>query len=116
MRKQNSGKSCQRFISRKHHSCACAFPLCICVLSRFSCVQFFVTPWTVAHQAPFSMGFSRQEYGSGLPCPPPGDLSDPGIEPESFMLPALPGGCFTPAPPGKPPFFSISPDTLSYLS
>ena len=50
-----------------------------CLLSRFSYV-LFVTPWTVAHQAPQSMGFSRQEYWSGLPCPPPEDLPDPGIE------------------------------------
>ena len=48
-----------------------------------SCVRLFVTPWTVARQAPLSMGFSRQEHWSGLPCPPPGDLPDPGIEPES---------------------------------
>ena len=47
----------------------------------FSCIQLFVTPWTVAYQAPSSMGFSRQEYWSGLPFPSPGDLSDPGIEP-----------------------------------
>ena len=47
------------------------------VLSR---VQLFVTPWTIAHQAPLSMGFSRQEYWSGLPCPPPGDLPNPGIK------------------------------------
>ena len=45
-----------------------------CVLSRFSHVWLFVTPWTIAHQAALSMGFSRQEYGSGLPCHPPGDL------------------------------------------
>ena len=116
MRKQNSGKSCQRFVSSKCQSCAYPFRLCICVLSRFSHVRFFATPWTVVHQSPLSMGFSGQEYGSGLPCPPPGDLSDQGIEPESFMFPVLPGGCFTPAPPRKPPFFSISPDTLSCLS
>ena len=54
-----------------------------------SCVQFFVTPWTVACQAPLSMGFSRQEYWSGLPCLPPGDLPNPGIKPESLMSPAL---------------------------
>ena len=53
------------------------------------------TPWTVAHQTPLSMGFSRQEYWSGLPCPPPGALPDPGIEPTSLMSPALPGGFFT---------------------
>ena len=51
-----------------------------CVLSCFSPVQLFATLWTVACQAPLFMGFSRQEYWSGLPCPPPGDLSDPGIE------------------------------------
>ena len=52
----------------------------------------FVTPWTAARQAPLSMGFSRQEYSSGLPFPPPGDLPDPGIEPQS---PALAGSFFT---------------------
>ena len=49
------------------------------MLSRFSHVQLFETPWTVAHQAPSSMGFSWQEYWNGLPCPPPGGLSDPRI-------------------------------------
>ena len=53
------------------------------------------TLWTVARQAPLSMGFSRQEYWSGLPFPPPGDLPDPGIKPESLMSPALAGGFFT---------------------
>ena len=53
------------------------------VLSCFSCVRFFATLWTVAHPAPLSMGFSREEYWSGLPCPPPGDLPDPGIKPAS---------------------------------
>ena len=48
----------------------------------------FVTPWTIAHQASLFMGFSRQEYWSGLPCPPPVDLPDPGIEPGSLMSPA----------------------------
>ena len=59
-----------------------------CTLSSFSCVWLFVTQWTVAHQAPLSMGFSRQEYWSGLPFPPPGDLPTPGIEP---MLLTSPG-------------------------
>ena len=49
-------------------------------------VQLFVTPWTVAHQAPPSMGFSRQGYWSGMPFPSPGDLPDPGIEPRSPAL------------------------------
>ena len=65
------------------------------MLSRFSCVQLFVTLWTVVHQAPLSMGFSRQEYWSGFPCSPPGDLPNPGIEPESPTSPALAGGFFT---------------------
>ena len=55
--------------------------LLLLLLSRFTRVQLFVTPWTIAHQAPLSTGFSRQEYWSGLPCPPPGDLPDSGIEP-----------------------------------
>ena len=66
-----------------------------CMLSHFSCVQVFATLWTVAHQASLSMGFSRQEYWSGLPFPPPGDLPNPGIEPASLMSPALAGRFFT---------------------
>ena len=57
-------------------------------VSGFSCVQLFVTPWTVARQAPLSTGFSRQEYWSGWPCPPPGGLPDPGMEPGSPALQA----------------------------
>ena len=59
----------------------------------------FATPWTVALQAPLSMGFPRQEYWNGLPFPSPGDLPDSEIEP---MSPALAGGFFTAEPPGKP--------------
>ena len=62
-------------------------------------VQLFVTPWTVACQAPLSMEFFRQEYWSGLPCTSPGDLPNPGIKPTS---PALAGEFFTTVPPGKP--------------
>ena len=66
-----------------------------CALSRLSHVRLFVTPWTVTpwtlgphgRQAPLSMGFSRQEYWSGLPCPPPGDFPDLGIEIASLMSP-----------------------------
>ena len=65
------------------------------MLSRYSRVCLFATPWTLARQAPLLMGFSRQEYWSGLPCPPPGDLPDPGIEPASLTSPALAGGFFT---------------------
>ena len=49
----------------------------------------FATPWTVAHQAPLSLGFRKQEYWSGLPCPPPGDLPNPKVEPESPVAPVL---------------------------
>ena len=65
------------------------------MLSCFSHVQLLETLWTVAHQAPLSMGFSRQEYWSGLPWPPPGDLPNPGIEPTTLISPALAGGFFT---------------------
>ena len=56
------------------------------MLSHSSHVQFFVTLWTVAYQVSLSMGFSRQEYWSGLPCPHPEDLPDPGIEPKSLTV------------------------------
>ena len=55
-------------------------------VKSLSRVQLFETPWTIADQFPLSMGFSRQEYGSGLPFPFPGDLSNPGIEPGSLAL------------------------------
>ena len=69
--------------------------LAVRVLSHFSRVQLFATQWTVAHQAPLSMGFSRQEHWSGLPCPPPGDLSIPWMETASPLSPALAGGFIT---------------------
>ena len=69
--------------------------MCVCILNCFSHVQLFVILWTVAHQAPLSMGLSRKEYWSGLPCPPPGDLSDPGIKHVSLISPVLTGGFFT---------------------
>ena len=65
------------------------------MLSRFSCVQLFMTLWTVVCQAPLSMEFSRQEYWSGLPFPFPGDLPEPGIDLTSLVSPALAGGFFT---------------------
>ena len=67
----------------------------MCVLSCFGHVRLFVTPWTVARQASLSMGFSKQEYWSGLPSPPPRDLPHPGIKPASLMSPALAGRFFT---------------------
>ena len=78
--------------------------MCTCVLSRFSHVRLLATPWTVAHQAPLSMGFSRQEFWGGLPCPPPGDLPDPGMETASPVAPALTGRLFSTESPGKPTF------------
>ena len=69
------------------------------VLSR---IQPCVTPWTAARQAPLSMGFSRQEYWSGLPRPPPGDLPDPGIEPCLPHLLHWQAGSLPLAPPGNP--------------
>ena len=65
------------------------------MLSRFSCVRCFSSSWTIARQAPLSMGFSRQEYWSGLPFPSPGDLPNPGIEPATLRSPALADGFFT---------------------
>ena len=70
--------------------------VCVCVLSCFSHVRLCVTLWTEVHQAPLSMQFSRQEYWSRLPCPPPGGLgSNPGIEPTSLTSPVLAGGFCT---------------------
>ena len=66
--------------------------MCVSVLS---CVWFFATPWTIAHQAPLSMGFPRQEYWRGLPFPPLGDLPDPRIELVSLASPSLACGFFT---------------------
>ena len=57
-------------------------------VGMLSCVQFFVTLWTSAHQVPLSMGFPRQQYWNGLPFPSPGDLPNPGIKPESPVFPA----------------------------
>ena len=64
-------------------------------VKSLSRVRLFETPWTVAYQAPLSMGFSRQEYWSGVPFPPSGDLSNPGIELASLSYPALAGRFFT---------------------
>ena len=67
----------------------------LCVPSHCSCIWLSENLWTTARRAPLPMGFSRQEYWSRLPCPPPGDLPDPGIEPVSLMSPVLAGGFFT---------------------
>ena len=72
---------------------------CACRLNHFSCVWLFATLWIVAHQAPLFMGFSRQEYWSGLPSPSPGDLPNSGIRPGS---PALQLDSLRAEQPGKP--------------
>jgi len=91
----------------------CCFPLylfrkvccykgrCACVLTCFSCVQLFATPWTVAHQALLSMGFSRQEYWSQLPCSPPGDLQIQGSNPCFLCLLHRQVVSLSLVPPGK---------------
>ena len=75
--------------------------VCACVPSFFSHVQLFATQWTIAHQAPLSKGFSRQEHQSELPWSPPGDLSDPGIEPASLHLLHWQAGSSSLVPPGR---------------
>ena len=71
------------------------------LLTGFSCIRLFATLWTVAHQALLSMGLSRHEYYSGLPCPPPADLSNPGIEPGLLCLLHSQAGSLPPVQPGK---------------
>ena len=73
-------------------------------VKSLSHIWLFATPWTVAHQDPLSMGFSRQECWSGLPFPSPGDLPDPGTEPRS---PALQADALASEPPGKPNFLEL---------
>ena len=78
---------------------------CCLLLLLFSCSvasDSFATPWTIARQALLSMGFSWQEYWSGLPCPSPRDLLNPGTEPTSLVSPELAGRFCTTEPPGKP--------------
>ena len=93
------------------------------MLSRFSCVQLFATPWTVVHQAPLPMGFSRQEYWSRLPCPSPspGDLPDPGLTrpPKISTLAALSGlmlGQYLPSVPHPPHQTFWNTHSLSFSS
>ena len=74
------------------------YPITNMKVKSLSRVRLFATPWTVAYQASLSMGFSRQEYWSGLPFPSPGDLPDPGTEPGS---PALEADALPSEPPGK---------------
>ena len=84
----------------------------LCVLSHFSPLWLFATLWTVVHQPPPSMGFSRQEYWIGLPCPPSGDLLCPGTEPASFTSPVLQADSLPLVPPGKPESYTSVPVNL----
>ena len=77
------------------HAPGCRICLYVRMLSHFSHVLLFETLWTVDHQTPLSMGFSKRKYRSGLSRPPPGDLPNPRTEPSSLMSPALAGGFFT---------------------
>ena len=87
----------------------------VCMLNYFSHVQLFATPWTIACRSPLCMGFSRQEYWSGLPWPPPGALLDPGIEPASLISPALASGFFTSAITWEALLLSIAVQNLSRM-
>ena len=79
--------------------------MCVCMVSQFSRVQLFVALWTIAHQAPLSMGFSRQKYWSELPCPPLEDLPHPGIELCLFFLMHYQAVSLPLTPPGKRCYF-----------
>ena len=85
-------KCSSKYLAFISNLCVC---VCVCVLSRFGHVQLFAIPWTVARQAPLSMGFSRQEQWSGLSFLILGYLPDPGIKTASLMSPALADGFFT---------------------
>ena len=86
--------------------------VCVCMLSRFNCVQLFANLWTIACQAPLSTGFSRYEYWSEWPLPPPGDLPYLGIARASLTSPALAGGSFTTSATWEAPCLSLLfPDT-----
>ena len=109
--------------------CACNFPsnsyyqhLSHSRVVVFSRVQLFVTPWIVVSQSPLSMGFTRQEYWSGLTFPTPRYLLKPGMDPESLTSPTLAGRFFTTVPPGRPiqtqytHFQFIIGELMTYLS
>ena len=85
------------------------FIFCVCTLSH---ARLFAVLWTVAHQVPLSMGFSRQGYWSGLSCPPPGELPDPRTEPISLWSAAPAGRFFATALPGKPPSLNSRPPSF----
>ena len=87
-------------------TCCVRCPHCtiwhVCILTCFSCVRVFATPWTIDGQAPLPMGFSRQEYWSGLPCPPPQGSSWPRDQTHDSCVSSIAGRFFTTEPHGKP--------------
>ena len=87
----------------------------VIIVQLLSYVRLFVTPWTVAHQVPLSVGFPRQEYWSKLSFPSPEDLPDPGIKPMSLVSPALADKFFTSEPPGRP-FYVLGTSQISSLA
>ena len=115
--KERVGQTERHRVALTYVQCVCVC-VCVCVCTRTraqSCVVF-ATPWTAARQSPLSVGFSRQEYWSGLPFPSPGDLPCPGTEPGS---PALQADSLPLAPPGKPKvcftYCHFLPSTFPYL-
>jgi len=88
--------------------------LSLCCVYALIWVRFFMTPWTAARQTPLFLGFSRQEYWSGLAFPPPGDLPNLGMKSMALSSPALASRSFTTAPPGKP--ISVLPTSISIIS
>ena len=94
----NTGSLCQETQDSIPHQDVLLSSVCVCVSLIASVVSDSVTPWTVSRQVPLSMRFSRQEYWSELPCPPPGDLPNSGIE---LGSPVLQEDCLPVEPPGK---------------
>ena len=119
---RNPGKVCDCLLNRNPLTAGLPsvspHPTLNCVHAKsFSRVRLFATPWTVARLAPLSMGFSRQEYWSGLPCPPPGDLLKPGIQLTSPAAPALQVDSLPLSHQGSPSFHhkvNLTPTALSF--
>ena len=109
---------CSFFLKKKKviwtFCCCKCHSVCVCA-QLFSHVQLFAAPWTVACQGPLSMEFSRQEYWSGLPFPPPRNLPEPGMKLSSLASPALTGKFFTTGPPGKPCANVIETNSFSFF-
>ena len=101
---QNSGDELHESVSAVKTQCPNSGQWRRSCVHVLICIQLFVTSWTVIHQTPLSMEFSRQEYWSGLPFPPPGDLPKPGFKPKSPVSPALQVESLPIEAPGKPHF------------